>query len=301
LEVTFKAADFTEQIQSFVMSGPNASFNFTVPFNPAFVAVNMGEKISHAVAPEYKVLKTTGTTNFANARMSVSVLSITDSAFVRVEHNYTAPDGFHVPAAYRLSPNRYWKVDGILPPDFKAKATMTYDGRSGTTFSGTYWLDTPLNITTEDSLVLLYRRNTADDWHLYPYYTKNVQTSITDKRGIITIDSLQLGEYAFAISDYLAVGIHAAETTDVKGIKVYPNPSKTNLTVDLSAIKNKLEANPVIIVSDMSGRTLLTQKITNREESCKINTSDLGNGVYFITVRSGDKSIIAKNKFIVSH
>ena len=89
LEVTFKAADWTEQTHSFIMTGANASFTFTVPFKPVFAAVNMGEKISHAVAPEYKKLKTTGTANFINAKMNVTVQSITDSAFVRVEHNYT--------------------------------------------------------------------------------------------------------------------------------------------------------------------------------------------------------------------
>jgi len=136
LEMTFKAADWTEQIQNFVMSGPNASFNFTVPFDPAFVAVNMGEKISHAVAPEFKKIKVAGTNVFTNAKMNITVQSIVDSAFIRVEHNYTAPDDFHACCMpYRLSPNHYWKVDGILPSVFKAKATINYDGRT-TSFTG---------------------------------------------------------------------------------------------------------------------------------------------------------------------
>ncbi|MBL0328457.1 MAG: M1 family metallopeptidase [Bacteroidetes bacterium] len=59
LEVTFKAADWTENTQQFLMSGANASFTFTVPFNPKFVAVNKGEKISHAVVSEFKTVKTT--------------------------------------------------------------------------------------------------------------------------------------------------------------------------------------------------------------------------------------------------
>ena len=299
LEVTFKAADFTEQTQSFVMSGANANFTFTVPFNPVFTALNMGEKISHAVAPEYRTLKTNGNFTFTNAKMTITVQSITDSAFVRVEHNYTAPDAFHTPQPYRLSPNRYWKVDGILPAGFKAKATVNYDGRT-LGFSGNYWLDTPLNITTEDSLVLMYRANAADDWHLFPYYTQNMQASATDKRGVITIDTLKLGEYAFAIADHLATGISQA-TADVKGISVFPNPAKTILTVDLSGIKNKLEANSQIVVSDINGKAIRTEKVNAQQESCRISTADLSNGIYFITVKAGDKKIIARNKFIVSH
>lgn len=298
LEVTFKAADFTQQTQSFVMSGASASFNFTVPFYPVFTAVNMGEKISHAVAPDYKTLKTVASSSFANARMTVQVLAITDSAFVRVEHNYTAPDPFKTAQAYRLSPNHYWKVDGILPSTFYAKGIIYYDGRT-TAFSGNYYLDTPLNITSEDSLVLMYRRNAADDWHVYSSYVKNVQSSITDKRGIITIDSLRLGEYAFAMSDYSATGILNLPASTAMGIKVYPNPSKTNLTIDLSELKKSKDASAVLVITDIAGRVVLQEKI-NEQDLVKINTSNLNNGVYFITIKNADKNI-ARSKFIVSH
>jgi len=299
LEMTFKAADWTQQTQSFVMSGPNASFSFSVPFDPAFTALNMSEKISHAVAPDFKTLKTIGNSTFANAKFTINVLGIADSAFVRVEHNYTAPDAFHnccVP--YRISPNRYWKVDGILPATFYAKATVNYDGRT-TAFSNYYWLDNLLNITSEDSLVLLYRRNAADDWHEYPYYTKNVVGSVTDRRGTVTIDSLQLGEYTFGMHDYLATGItdHAVNTAN--GINIFPNPSKTYLTVDLSNVKKEI-LNSSVVVTDVAGRIVHSEKLSDQQESLKLNTAELRNGIYFITIKSTAKNI-ARSRFIVSH
>ncbi|MCW3104652.1 MAG: hypothetical protein JWO09_3092 [Bacteroidetes bacterium] len=299
LEMTFKAADWTQQTQNFTMSGPNASFSFTVPFDPAFTAVNMDEKISHAVAPDFKTLKTIGSSTFANAKFTINVLGIADSAFVRVEHNYTAPDAFHnccVP--YRISPNRYWKVDGILPATFYAKATVNYDGRT-TAFSNYYWLDNLLNITSEDSLVLLYRRNAADDWHEYPYYTKNVVGSVTDKRGTVTIDSLQLGEYTFGMHDYLATGITDHTTNSANGITVFPNPSKTYLTVDLSNVKKEI-VNSTIIVTDVAGRVVHSEKLSDQQESLKLNTAELRNGIYFITIKSAAKNV-ARSRFIVSH
>ncbi len=299
LEVTFKAADWTEQIQNIVMTGANASFNFTVPFNPVFVAINMGEKISHAVAPDYKKIKTTGNFNFVNAKMNVNVTSISDSAFLRVEHNYTAPDGFkgwgH---PYRLSPNRYWKVDGILPTNFKAKATINYDGRT-LAFNNYYWLDNDLINTSEDSLVLMYRQNAAADWDIYPYYTKNMINNVNDKRGVITIDSLHLGEYVFAMKDY-TMGIQNKESADkIPEMKVFPNPTKDLLTIDFVASSIKIPNNAVLTITDSSGKICYKEKLTSLQTTVNIKTATYCSGAYFITIKVKD-AIVAQSKFVVA-
>ncbi len=298
LEVTFKALDWTEQTQSFLMSGASASFNFTVPFNPVFTAINMGEKISHAVSPFYKKLKTAGTVNFANAKMSINVQSITDSAFVRVEHNFAAPDNFKTCCPpYRLSPNRYWKVDGILPANFKAKATVNYDGRT-TTFSGNYWLDNDLINTLEDSLVLMYRKNAADDWNIFPYYTKNIVGNNNDKRGTITIDSLRLGEYTFAMKDY-TMNIQNKPSVQINKIKVFPNPAKDMVTVDLAASMLKLSNNTVLTITDTSGKIVYKEKLNPQQSAVNIKTSAYSSGVYFISVKAND-AITVESKFIIA-
>jgi hypothetical protein len=299
LEVTFKAANFVEQTKAIMMSGANMSFNFTVPFNPAFVAINMGEKISHAVAPEYKIIKTTGGVNFPNAKMNLTVSSITDSAFVRIEHNYTAPDPFHTYyMPYRLSPNHYWKVDGILPATFKAKATINYEGRT-LGFNNSYYQDNNLINTYEDSLVLMYRQNAADDWHVYPYYTRNFSGSNNDKHGLIIIDTLQLGEYVFAMMDYtMGIQNHPA-LAELTNLKVYPNPAKDNITVDIYASFGKAPANSVLSVTDISGKIIFKEKL-QQQNTMNINTSAFTSGVYFISIKSKDE-LIAKSKFVVAH
>ncbi len=297
LEVTFKAADWTENTQSFLMSGANASFTFTVPFDPKFIAVNMGEKISHAVAPEMKTLKTVGSTGFANAKFTLNVLSIVDSAFVRVEHNYTAPDpAYAIP--YRLSPKRYWKVDGLLPSTFSAKATITYDGRTSA-FSGNFWLDNNLINTFEDSLVLLYRPNASVNWSLYPYQTINMQANNNDKRGIMTIDSLQLGEYVFAMMDYASGIQNYTFSTEDNYLKVFPNPAKDKITVDLLSSGIKSSDNSMLLITDVSGKIVHKVKLT-QQSTIDIGTSTFANGVYFVSIKSKE-GVVAKNRFIVAH
>ncbi|MGZ4059899.1 MAG: T9SS type A sorting domain-containing protein, partial [Bacteroidia bacterium] len=299
LELTFKAANFVEQTQTIMMSGANASFNFTVPFNPAFVAINMGEKISHAVAPEYHTIKTTGAVNFANAKMNLTVSALSDSAFVRVEHNYTAPDPFKTYfMPYRLSPDHYWKVDGILPATFKASATVTYEGRT-TSFSGNYYQDNNLINTTEDSLVLMYRRNAADDWHVYPYYSKNYVGTHTDKHGVITIDTLQLGEYVYAMMDP-ALGVkNDPASAQLPSLKVFPNPAKDIITVDIYGSFGKIPVNSVLVVTDISGKTIFNEKL-QQQNTININTSAFTSGVYFISIKSKDE-LVGKSKFVVAH
>ena len=300
LEITFKAADFTEQTQHFTMSGVTASFNFTVPFNPAFIAINMGEKISDAITPEYKKIKTTGNFNFLNAKMNITVQNISDSAFVRVEHNYTAPDPIkNFSQHFRLSPNHYWKVDGILPSTFKAKATINYDGRTSS-FSGNMWLDNNLVTTFEDSLVLMYRTNAADDWKVYQYYSKNMSLNNNDKRGIITIDTLRLGEYVFAMKDP-SVGIqNRLSSSELPTIQVFPNPTKDLLSIDFFASAIKISNNFVLIITDSSGKIVSKQKLDPEQNTVLIKTTGFSNGLYFISLNQKD-ALVAKSKFIVTH
>ena len=300
LEVTFKSANWAEQTQKFIMSGANASFNFSVPFNPVFVAINMGEKISHAVAPDYKKIKATGNYVFTNAKMTINVQSVSDSAFVRVEHNYATPDAFKsfgIP--YRLSPNHYWKIDGILPSAFKAKATINYDGRT-TAFSGNYWLDNNLINASEDSLVLMYRKNAGDEWSVYPYYSKNVLSNYNDKHGLIYIDTLKLGEYAFAMKDY-TMGIHdQSNNTRVPEIKVFPNPTKDLLVIDMEASLHKLSSNSILIITDTSGKIVCKKVLDPHQNIFNVNTSAFSSGLYNISIKEKD-ILVAESKFIVAH
>jgi aminopeptidase N len=298
LEVTFKAADWTEQTETFMMSGPVASFSFTLPFEPVFAAVNMYEKISDAVAPEIQKLNSVSTVNFANAKMSITVQSITDSAFVRVTHNYVAPDPYKTCCIpYRLSPNRYWTVDGILPSNFKAKATVTYEGRT-LSFSGYNYLDNNLINTYEDSLVLMYRKNPADEWAVYPYFTRNMFATNNDKRGSIVIDSLQLGEYVLAMKD-ASLSVSAVPAS-VPSIKLYPNPAGDFLHVDLSACKPADKNALKLVVTDISGRVVHSEQASGKTALLRIMTSSLKNGIYTLSLQT-EGGVVATEKFVVAH
>ncbi len=188
-------------------------------------------------------------------------------------------------------------MDGIFSSAFKAKATIKYDG-STSGFSGNSYLDNLLISASEDSLVLMYRKNAEDEWAVYPYYTKNMVVNKNDKYGIVTIDSLRKGEYTFAMKDY-TLSILSKQSSEVAGIKIYPNPSKYFITVDLCTSLFKIPDGASLLITDISGKTVYNE-ITGRHKDIIIETKDFNNGIYIISVKSKDV-ILAKTKFIIAH
>jgi hypothetical protein len=146
----------------------------------------------------------------------------------------------------------------------------------------------------------MYRKNAADDWDIYPYFTKNMASNSTDKHGSITIDTLKLGEYVLAMKDY-TMGIGANKTiTDKYKLKLFPNPAKELITIDCGETLLKSQNNTSIVITDVTGKIVYQEKITSQQSSIHIKTAAYNNGVYCVCVKAND-SILATSKFIVTH
>lgn len=276
LEITYFDAQWNRRTEKIIVSGADETATHTIPFSPVLVAVNLDEKISHSAANDQKVIKAAGVNTFTNARMTVTVQAVADSAYILVEHNFAKPDPVKSPKPYRLSDYRYWKVSGIFPAGFDATAKVNYDGRTATTGYAS-WLDHTLINTKEDSLVLLYRENPSDDWNLFPYFTKTMG-NVNDKVGSITIDSLIAGEYVLAMRDYTLSSREIAEAANA--LLVYPNPSADVITVDAGDLTSETE----ISMTDMSGRRVMT--FASAQSITRIDVSSLPAGIYFIEAAS---------------
>lgn len=291
LEITFKDAGWNEAVKIINVSGKNTTATVTIPVNPVFAGVDMDEKISDAITSDTKVLKAAGTSfgQSANGRMQITVQAITDSAFIFVEHNWAPPDSFKTPNPnYKLSPYHYWKVSGIVPNLFNATASILYDGRTSCSSGGNCWLDNQLLTASnqEDSIVLLYRKNAADDWNYFPYYTKN-EGNLTDKTGTIKIDSLLLGEYSLAFA-YSLSGI--SENSFDNSILVYPNPSSGQFTV--YGLRSAVE----LCVYDVFGNKVLDKTVNRKQET--VNMSGANSGIYFYQLKSSGE-IISAGKLVI--
>lgn len=287
LEVTFKANDWTEQTESFVMSGQNDSFLFTIPFNPELAFLNPNDKISQAVTGEGVVLTSAGTKIYSYPLYRMSVSSITDSVYVRMEHHWAAPDDFtdvENDWMYHISPDRYWRVDGIVSGSISATQSFMLDGKN--TLSGS--LDTGLVALPgfhEDSLVMFYRESAGHNWEAIQGTTISNLGSSTDDFARINVDNFKFGEYAFGWKKS-TVGIKEKITKNE--FNIYPNPSANLVNIDLSAYEAE---NFTISVFDMNGKLQITQNTVASQAF--MDVSNLSNGNYLI-------SVVASGKFIGS-
>ncbi len=296
LEITWLDSTWMEHHQQVYLSGKDSIFSFMLPFEPKFTAVNYRQKLADAVSCEAKVIKTTGVNNFANALMSLNIAALTDSVFLRIEHNWTAPDSVKdISKNYILSPNRYWKVDGIVNAGFNASANITYNGLTSS-FSGNNYLDNGLITGKEDSLVLLYRRDAADDWNEYTAYVKNMGNP-NDKTGIISINSLQLGEYCLALKNG-PLNLNSAPKAEINEYRIYPNPAGDKLNIEMLPTKNYKSD---VDINDSSLRLFESYKVDEHQTKLTVNTEDWPNGIYFVIITQHSTQQTIMQKVIISH
>lgn len=304
LEITMYSEDWEVMTQQVNMRGSCGLLQTVVPFEPVYIAVDMNEKISDATTDMYYIIDSSGTYDYKEALMTINVQQVTDSALVRVEHNWVAPDSMktRIPGLH-ISRERYYKVDGIFPNGFTASATFPYNG--GTT-GNTGYLDTELLATgLEDSLVLLYRRHTWADWSVYPDYNIDVQGASNNRRGEVNINILVPGEYALAMYDQSrqdsvvpvinqpckVLGIGATDVKGESGYAVYPNPAQDSFTLQPARPLTR----PVeLALLDMNGATIQQLTLQPGSESFTIPLNGVANGLYLVKLFDGETYLTKK-------
>jgi aminopeptidase N len=288
-EISCRGANFELHTTQANLSGPNGSFTMNIPFAPIYVSLNRNEAISQAVTAEDRYVKAVGNTNWSNALIDINTTEIQDSLLLRVEHHWVAPDPFKQDfAMYRLSPNRFWRVDGVLRDGWKASGKFTYNGRTNSTSSG--WLDNEL-ITDETKLVLLYRKDRKDDWRVTPA-TQNVNSSTTDKFGSFLIDSLMLGEYTFAELDS-SLGVKPISTLENTSLKLFPNPAKTQISMTWEKEDMRFAE-----LFDLRGQSLGRLMIPPGMRGWVFPTEHLASGTYVMKLQAKSGNML-QGKFIV--
>lgn len=296
LDFTFIDNNWQRTTQRVFVSGQYSNFTVTLPFDPAMTAFDMYGKISDGITDQEIVIDATGTHILAAARCTLTVSSIIDSAYVRVEHNWTGPDSIKFNTNnYRLSTKHFWTVDGFFPNGFNTKGKFYYDGRTSSTAGPGQYLDNDLTIPNGDSIILLYRRDAYDDWHEWPVYTKFIiGSSGTSKYGYVEADSLAPGQYAFAngVSTVL-IGVTELPAPAPE-VLAYPNPAYNNLTIEWPGVVN----GPVEIrVYHSDGRLVHSEIKTGTQ--LQLETAEWGSGIYFVEVSQQDQLIGRKEVVIL--
>lgn len=243
------------------LSGANATILLQSPFEPAMIWLNNDERISLAITAEQDTITGTGTNQYNLANFRITANMVPDTAIVRVEEYWVAADEqTDEPFAYVVSPDRYWRITGLVPAGCDLSGRITFDGRP--TAAGSYDVGLVQDFGGvafhEDSLVLLYRSSPGMPWTRVVTATVNTQGSPTDGAGRIDFTGLQLGEYTLAWRKS-AVGIVPTTTPEASVWNVVHDPAR-----GLVLVQNFSSAAPkgTISLIDAQGRTAKDTTIT---------------------------------------
>lgn len=244
---------------------------------PAMIALNANGRLNQGrMDINVPVTGTQGLTNlpWVEMRLGCDAMPEGDSALVRVEHHWAAPDAGPVaPYVDELSGTHFWVVDGIWP---EAADEMILDARLQYYGNDAEDLDFNLYGATEEGAFLAWRPGAGQPWVEYPDYEWQ-GGSMTNGSGIFKILKLRKGQYAFAKGD-VSVGIEPL--AEAEELAAFPNPASDQLTVRLEP------GDASVQIFDAAGR-----KVGQRNASGEVmvwDVSDWAPGVYVALV--GERS-----------
>ena len=284
LDVTVWDANWNRVEGQIQVSGPTATaiVDHLGITEPAMIALNANGRLNQGrMDHTFPVTGTMGLTNlpWVEMRLGCDAMPEGDSALVRVEHHWAAPDAGPVaPYVDELSGTHFWVVDGIWPEEgMVLDARLQYYGNDDTD------LDFPLYGGTEEGAFLAWRPGAGEPWVEYPDYEWQ-GGSLTNGSGIFKILKLRKGQYAFAKGD-VSVGI---ESTHDQELAVFPNPASDVLQVPLEP------GDETVVIFDGQGRKV-GQRSARGELNVQWDVNGWEPGTYVVVVGSRSARFVVTN------
>jgi hypothetical protein len=289
--VYYRMYDQNKNVQEGVvsMSGKFAEVDVPSPFEPVYIRLNPRNELAQARTTDFRSITNTGFLGLDHMLWQVTVDQLTDSALIWFDQFWTAPDPIKDWAnkPYRMNDNRYWRVSGFYIGNSEMSAVILYNGR---TDGSSGYLDVSLVSETEDSLILLYRPSSRDDWEEYEFYTKNVLGSSTNASGLVELSKVLEGEYVFANVDQAVLSAPLSKVE--KEYRVFPNPTTGEITV-----ANDLGDVALIKVFTMDGKLAAQNTLQQGTDTIEINVKT--DGVYLYELLNSDDQVLDKGKFVL--
>ncbi len=279
-DVYFMDSNWEWVVDTVMFSGKTGVSVKSVPFIPIAVFLDLENNICDAKTAAYHVITEPGEIDFDHTFFQLTTEEVSDSAFVRVNHHWVAPDSLENPVPHlRISDYRFWSVEGIFPEDYVATGRFLYK-------KGGY-LDNTLIQNETDSIIIMYRENAGHDWENIPF-TRIGPWSI----GYIYVDSLKTGQYTLAVID-ISVGEEENDHEKNSGsmINVFPNPSGS-----VFHISNNLSLSGFLTITDLGGRKVRELRISQDEQLTEWNPGNLPEGTYFLVLRDMKGRILETQK-----
>ena len=289
-----------------VLPGACSALSIKLPFKPDLIVLNKDNTISSATFHDLLRLKENANNLETRADFTFNRVEFnSDSIMLSVAHHLVRPDREGVPRGIRISSTHYWQLDGIFPEGTLINGEVHFDGNDQ---NNPYDLDKDLTEGSEDSMVILYRPGAGSSWEIWEN-SQLVTLGKTDKTGSISILEMKKGEYALGVResgytdslkseipdhcDEVYLGLKAQYMPKaIRILSVYPNPANDSITIEGT------QGMETLIITDMQGKVILSQKLPGWEEY-KFSVKSLAEGSYVITIKSKGM-VTASGRFIIS-
>ncbi len=276
---------------TFTMSGQYAEIELITTIEPVWIVFNEANNMAWAQTGNQLEVSSGSSVDFSVANWNVRLDEATGTSLLRIDQVWSYPDPLKdwSTRAYRLNQERYWKVSGLNVADLELSATFFYDGREN---SSTGRPDGNLfTYNNEDSLVLLHRATSSDDWEPYPNANINTLGNADDGFGTIELDQILEGEYTLAVIDQAV--LETGFIREQQGIKVYPNPSEGRLIIEqVASLAKRLE------MFDLNGSAVASFEL-NAERS-ELDLSHLSAGMYICRVEDAQGNAVHKQRMVLA-
>ncbi len=282
LEVTFMGPQWQLYTDTLFFSGKLGSKIFTVPFHPVSTMLDLYEKTADATTDNARVIKSPGVTNFPETFAKVIAMQVRDSAFVRITHNWVAPDSLKTAVAgLELYGDCYWTVEGLFPPGFRARGRFDYDHAN--------FPDYAQLIHPGDSMTILYRPGTAVNWRPASLIKEGSYSA-----GYLTVDTLQRGEYTLAVINKEQAGRNRDPKS--KSVIKISESSSGSFKIQLD-----FAGNGYLKVINAGGVIVNSIPLSPVKRSLSWNPAKSGMGTYHFQVWSDKNKLLGSAKGVLTH
>ena len=292
LEVSFLSAGGEEFLADLVASGPNGQHTFMVPFDPAMVVLNRHNRLNQARTAHERTL--IPGVSFGSTQPFVDMImyqtNLVDTTLVRIEHIWSGAGEEPVTSdVQEISNTHYWDIGGLWPEGTILRGRFTYAGATDDR------LDFDLVAGDETGMLMVYRETPLDPWAPYPDQTV-LAGDLTNGNGIVNLDVMRKGQYAFAKSS-INVGVSDAVIGPV-GVELFPVPASDRLNVRVYGHGT----GPVHFdVLNTAGQLLMqTLRSPSSDGLFHVDVSDLPPGAYTLRVMSGGDRPVTARPFAVA-
>ncbi len=273
-----------------LLGGEFQTITSAPPFAPVQAFINADQRLALATTVQEDTLTQTATVTFNLADITLVVNAIPSPAPLRIEEFWVAADDYTAePFAFVVSPDRWWRITGQLPPGAEVNARITVDGRpaSLTSFDPGLVQNSGNTVFMEDSLVLLYRPNAHFPWAMLA----GTQISFlggnhADGYARLTTTNIGTGDLTVGWRKS-ATGIHDHGDA-LTGWHFFPNPTDDLVTIEAPRAARNQGAH--LLVQDVQGRMLADRPLTGAHTRIDLRSLSAGN-VFLTAIIPGEGTV----------